>query len=307
MLIATLPSPHRAALVAQILSHPRIDGARFNTGTRSPFSPKETLERLLTQAQAAGKRLWVDLKGRQLRITQWAVPTYGDIILNHPIRCTLPATLILRGGERTSITHVDGATIYVDPPPRDATGDGQAVNVHAPDLEIDGTLTDEDHEYLAACRELGVTDTMLSFVECADDLAEVRALLPGARLVLKIESPAGLDFIRTAAPETLAGCQLMAARDDLYVNVDDPAEILAAITDIVRIDPEAIVASRLLSGVERRTGLSLGDICDIELMRRLGYRHYLLSDGLCHNVFAAAMEAWERVRPLTEVPDVASD
>ena len=274
---------------------------RYNVGARSPWAPRETLERLLEMC--GGRRLWVDLKGRQLRIVQWAVPTFGDIVLNHALDVELPATLVLRGGEQTRIVAVRGTTVYVDPPPSVAVGQGQAVNVHGRGLAIHGYLTEEDEAYLAACRELGLLDVMLSFVEGRADVEAVRERLPGARCVLKIESPRGLDFVRDATPADLEGCQLMAARDDLLINIEPTrVAILPALELIVRKDPEAICASRLFAGLEsgKDGEPSLGDLADLRLMEQLGYRHFLLSDGLCQRRFAEAMRAWEDYLALGE-------
>ncbi|MBI4861559.1 MAG: hypothetical protein HY815_15050, partial [Candidatus Riflebacteria bacterium] len=81
MLIATLPSLHRMPLLQRMVNHPDIGGVRYNVGARTALAPREVLARLAEIAQEAGKTLWIDLKGRQLRITKWADPTYGDIEL----------------------------------------------------------------------------------------------------------------------------------------------------------------------------------------------------------------------------------
>ena len=296
MRIATLPAAHQRALCQQILDHPFIDGVRYNSGARSPEPPLETVSRLLEWATSAGKRLWIDLKGRQLRIEQWAVPTFGDIVLNHSLEVDLPAQLILRHGEETRIVAINGRSVFVDPPPATAVGQGQAVNVRGANLRIDGYLTPDDHAYLQACRELGVLDVMLSFVEQADDISTVRQLLPGARCVLKIESMRGLAFVQAASAAELAGCQLMAARDDLYVNIEpSPAAILPALALLVQRDPEAICASRLFAGLEHAKGAvpSIGDLTDLCYMQQLGYKHFMLSDGICQRRFADVMQAWQ--------------
>ena len=304
-LLATLPAAHQTPLIRQILGSPSVAGARFNVGARSPWSPRETLERVAAEAERAGKRLWVDLKGRQLRIVQWAVPTFGDIVLNHEIEVELPARIVFRGGESSEIVEVRGNRVFVDPPPANAVGQGQAVNVHARRLEVKGYLTEEDEEYLDACASLGILDVMLSFVEGPGDVEAVRNLLPGVRPVLKIESPAGLEFVRSAGPAGLAGCRLMAARDDLMVNLGgspggNPAEMLPALEELVAIDPETILASRVFQGVEQKGTPSLADFCDVRLMETLGYRTFLLSDGLCLRRFAEAAAAWEQYRAVTD-------
>lgn len=300
-LLATLPAAHQTPLLRQILASPSVAGARFNVGARSPWAPRETLERVAAEAERAGKRLWIDLKGRQLRIVQWAVPTFGDIVLNHEIEVELPARIVFRGGESSEIVEVRGNRVFVDPPPANAVGQGQAVNVHARRLEVKGYLTEEDEEYLDAGASLGILDVMLSFVEGPEDVRVVREFLPGVRPVLKIESPAGLEFVRSAGRAGLAGCRLMAARDDLMVNLGgNPAEMLPALEELVAIDPETILASRVFQGVEQKGTPSLADFCDIRLMETLGYRTFLLSDGICLRRFAEAAAAWEQYRTVTD-------
>jgi len=303
MLLATLPAVHQTPLLRRILAHPSVGGARYNVGARSPFSPRETLERLVDAARDEGKALWVDLKGRQLRIVQWAVPTFGDIVLNHEIEVELPARIYFRGSEWSEIREVRGNRLFVDPPPPSAVGQGQAVNVHAARLTIRGYLTEEDEAYLEACQALDIADVMLSFVEEPEDIAVVRDRLPGVRPVLKIESPRGLELVRTASAETLGGTRLMAARDDLMINVgENKASMLPALELLIRKDPEAILASRLFQGVERGEP-ALADFSDLRLMESLGYRTYLLSDGICQRHFDAAVKAWEDYRAVTDAAE----
>ena len=362
-IIATIPPPQRDEQVRLVAEHPLLSGARFNVGARSPYPPAETLERL---RDALGeKTFWVDLKGRQLRITGWAVPTYGDIELNHEFEVDLPATIYFRGAEKSLIREVRGKKIYVDPPPPRAVGDGQAVNVHGKNLRIKGFLTEEDRLYIEAARNLGIHDYMLSFVEEQSDIAAVRELDPAARIVAKIESPRGLEFVRglprrsgttlasgaggagstsgaggtsgasAASSITLASgagstnaagaagsagvagsasgtsgaggaggtsgtsgasgaseIRLMAARDDLFINLEDSKlEMFDALELILEKDPDAMVASRILTSLENEPLVSMGDLSDLHLMDRLGYRTFMLSDGLCarQGAFLAAM------------------
>ena len=58
--------------------------------------------------------------------------------------------------------------------------------------------------------------------------------------------------------------------------------------ELVAIDPETILASRVFQGVEQKGTPSLADFCDVRLMETLGYRSFLLSDGICLRRFAEA-------------------
>ncbi|GAG54334.1 unnamed protein product, partial [marine sediment metagenome] len=207
MLITTLPSAHKLELIGKMCAHPIVDGVRYNVGIRTAYSPLTVLSYL--KKVSDGKKLWIDLKGRQIRITKWADPTYGDIELSHEIEVDLPAKIFFRGGQWSNIIEVYGNKIIVDPDPREALGAGQAINIIGQNLKIKGYLTEMDKQHIIAAKRLGIHDYMLSFVEQDSDLEDVRSLDPDANLVLKIESLKGLAYI----PHTTEN--LMAARDDL--------------------------------------------------------------------------------------------
>lgn len=293
-IIATLPPPHMAQIDV-VAKHELINGARFNVGARTPYSPKETLERILDKMK--GKRLWVDLKGRQLRIVQWAVPTYGDIVLNHEIEVDLPAEIFFRGDQKSCIRNILNNKIYVEPNPPQAVGAGQAVNVHGSNLKIKGYLTEEDNEYIAAAKELGIHDYMLSFVEKEQDIKDVLSLDQEASMVAKIESLAGLAFVAEEYSPYKEYVRLMAARDDLYINIgEDKLAIFGALELIINRDPDAIVASRILESLKSSEVVSLSDLSDLRLMESMGYQRFMLSDGLCFNqkAFLDAMDIMEK-------------
>ncbi len=296
MLIATLPAVFQEDLMRKIIFHPLIDQVRYNVGACSPYSPKETLERILVLTNEFGKKLWLDLKGRQLRIVQWAVPVYGKIILNHELEVDCPARIFFRGNEWSEIKVVKGNTIYVDPPPFHAIGAGQAINVCGNNLKIKGYLIDDDKDYIKAAGELGIKNFMLSFVETAEDSNEVIEIAKSddIEIVLKIESLKGLEFIDLTDVGVLKKHHLMAARDDLLINIGEKkAEILSALLKIISIDSDAILASRIFYGLERDGFVSMGDLSDLRLMQLMGYKNFLLSDGICLKHFDKAMQEWK--------------
>ena len=292
MLIATLPNVTRVNDIDRMVNHPLIDGVRYNVGMRSPYSPQVTLEKLMVQVNKAGKKLWVDIKGRQLRITQWADPTYGDIVLNHPLCVDLPAKIIFRGGKSSNVVAVNGERIYVEPSPTEALGAGQAVNIIGSNLKIEGYLTPEDVRYIKTAQALGVDLIMASFVEELGDLEAIWQLNPKASIVLKIESQKGLELAKSFGKMAKAGTRLMLARDDLMVNIGRAKpRILQAAEMVITQDPEAIVASHLLTSLERGS-LTAADISDLDWLHRLGYRNFMLSDTISHYFFKEAMEIW---------------
>jgi pyruvate kinase len=240
---------------------------------------KESKVEVLERMSRLGKPLWVDLKGRQLRVVGAAIPPYTEIRLSHPIRVQTPVDAYFSDGrERVRVAAVDGDRLILEDGPRRLVGPGESVNIVHPSLEVQGSLTDTDREYLAAMAELGLDRVMLSYVESPEDVAEVQALLPGAELVLKIESTAGLGFVR--AHGRVHG-RLMAARGDLFVEVGRPHQVVGALREIVAADPEAVVASRLFESLADHPVPSSADIGDAAFLLEIGYRHFMLGDLVC--------------------------
>ncbi|AKT43269.1 hypothetical protein [Chondromyces crocatus] len=299
--IVTLP-PY-APFAEEVARHPLCAGIRLNTVMPIAGPPSGVLSRLASLEVP----LWVDLKARQLRVVRAAIPPFTEVRVSHPVRVDVPALAFFGDGrEHARIVAVDGDRLILEDGPRRLVGPGESVNIVDPSLEIEGTLTDSDRAYLAAMRELGLRGVMLSFVERDEDAAEVEAALPGAEVILKIESPRGVDFARRmgahhgrglskAAPEIAPAKgsglgkerqrssirRLMAARGDLYVEVVRPHRILGALRDVLAADPEAIVASRLFNSLSRGPVPDCADISDAAFLMTLGYRTFMLGDDVC--------------------------
>lgn len=290
-LIATVP-PYARHLGA-IAAHPAVSALRFNTVMPIAEPRPDVLASL--RAACQGKPLWLDLKGRQLRITSFAYLPQAFVDISRRISVDLPARVVFKDGEAELVRIVDGDRLILADRPQRVVGAGEPIGILDPSLEVEGFLTDGDREYVAAARALGLHDYLLSFVERESDIEELRALDPDARIVAKIESPRGLDFVRDVHPR-LAGVGLMAARDDLFIQLGHDVAVLDALEQLVRADPRAIVASRVLTSLEGGERVSLADLSDLALMHRLGYRTFMLSDGVCFSerTFGRALEVWER-------------
>src|SRR3989338_6693688 len=149
MLIASLPPVHQDGLLREIINHPIVDAVRYNTGMDSAYDPYETLRRISDLAGPLNKPVHVDLKGRQLRVIEWANLPYGPIILNHRVKVQLPAKVFFRGDATCVLKEVvDGNKLYVDPLPKAPVGRGQSVNILSEKLEVEGGLLPLDHEYI---------------------------------------------------------------------------------------------------------------------------------------------------------------
>ena len=272
---AIVTAPPYADFLEEVAAHPLVEGLRLNTVMPLREEPASVLERL----GRLGPPLWVDLKGRQLRVAEAGIPPYTEVTLTHPIRVPTPVDAWFSDGhERARVAAVDGARLILADGPRRLVGPGESVNIVNPGLRVEGTLTARDHQYLEAMGRGEPRRVMLSYVEGPSDPEEVRELLPGAEVVLKIENERGLAFAREHGA---AHGRLCAGRGDLYVEVRRPHRIVGALRAIIEADPEAIVASRLFDSLADDPIPSAADIGDAAFLLGLGYRTFLLGDAVC--------------------------
>lgn len=271
---AIVTAPPYAAHLGEVARHPLVCGLRLNTVMPLKGAIRENLSRL----SDLGQPLWVDLKGRQLRVAGAALPPYTEVRLSHRIRVDCPVDAYFSDGrERVRVAAADGDRLILEDGPRRLIGPGESLNIVHGSLEIEGTLTEADKAYLEAMRELGLKRVMLSYAECAADAREVRDLLPGSEVMLKIESRRGLDFAKRHG-DSLG--RLCAARGDLFVELA-PHQLPDALRQIIVADPQAIVASRLFESLAYHPVPSSADVCDAAFLLELGYRTFLLGDALC--------------------------
>ena len=240
---AIITAPPYADFLDVAVQHPLVTGLRLNTVMPLKHGPAEAIERL----SGLGKPLWVDLKGRQLRVAEAAIPPYTEVRLSHRIKVETPVDAYFNDGrELARLAAVDGDRLILADGPQRLIGPGESVNIMHPSLEIEGYLTETDTAYLQAMKAAGLNKVMLSYVEGPEDIAVVRQILPDAEMILKIETQKGLDFARQHGSKF---GQLMAARGDLYVEVIQPHRIIGALRTIIAADPKAGVASRIFDSL----------------------------------------------------------
>jgi hypothetical protein len=272
---AIVTAPPYAPFLNEVAEHPLVSGFRLNSVMPLRNGPTEALCRL----QALGHPLWVDLKGRQLRVIQAAIPPYTEVLLSHPIRVDTPVDAFFSDGtERVRVAAVDGNRLILEDGPRRLIGPGESVNIIHPSLEIEGMLTETDHAYLAAMKDLSLRNVMLSYVESPADVEAVQRLLPEAECILKIETQHGLAFTREHGNNY---GRLLAGRGDLYVEVLRPHRIVSALREIISQDPDAVVASRIFDSLTYHPVPSSADIGDAAFLLSLGYRTFLFGDAIC--------------------------
>ncbi len=272
---AIVTAPPYADFLDEVSAHPLVTGLRLNTVMPLEHGPGEALDRL----SSLGPDLWVDLKGRQLRVVGCAVPPFTEVRVSHAVKVPLPADVYFRDGrDHARLVAVDGDRLILEAGPRRVIGPGESVNIVHPDLEVAGTLTATDRAYLEAMAQRGLKRVMLSYVEKESDVAEVEALLPGAEVVLKIESTRGL---RLAEKHSAGLGRLMAARGDLFVEVSRPHRIIGALRSLIRADPNTIAASRIFPGLAWDPVPRCSEISDAAFLMGLGYRTFMLGDEVC--------------------------
>lgn len=286
-LIATIPAMTDLKKVKKIINNPFIFGVRWNTGIVSPYDEKETLQILKDFCENAKKVFWVDLKGRQLRVVEWGNPLYNSIKLNHNVKVEGSAKVLLRGENPLDLVVAKGNEVFVNPIPKHAVGAGQSVNIIGDKVDIEGYLTEKDKRYIEVSKQLGISNIMASFVESINDVVEIKMAHGSCDVVCKIESKKGVSNL-----SDLVGLHLMAARDDLYLELGNPYYMNYALNSIIKQDENAICASRIFTSLEHSNTISFSDFEDLENMYAMGYRHFMLCDNVCNYCFDSAIEGW---------------
>ncbi len=275
--IVTVP-PH-ATFVSEVAAHPVVSALRLNTVMPTKGALEDVLKNL--KDVAGEKDIWIDLKYRQLRLAAYAEPPFTEILLSHKIEVNTPVTAYFRNGEEhDTVLVVDGNRLIMQEGPKRVLGPGESVNIPDSSLKIYGTFTDTDKRYMEAAKRVGINNFMLSFVEAASDIAALREYVGAdADIVAKIESMKGLSYV--ANEWAASHARLMAARGDLYIEVDRPHHILRAVKSIIDADSNAIAASRILPSLEHRADPVCQDLSDIDSLYRMGYKTLMLGDEIC--------------------------
>jgi pyruvate kinase len=268
-------APPYAPYLADVAAHPIVSGLRLNSIMPLKGEPEEAIRRLTE----FGKPVWVDLKGRQLRVVGAAIPPYTELQLSHPIRVDTPVDLFLSDGkESMRVLAVNGDRLILEDGPHRLIGPGESVNIVDPSLEIMGTLTNTDRAYLDAIQMLGCKKVMLSYVETPEDIREVQDILPEAEVMLKIESRKGLQYVRRYGDKF---GRLMAARGDLFIEVLRPHKVVSALQEIAAADSRAVAASRIFDSLVYHPVPTSADIGDVAFLLSCGYRTFMLGDAIC--------------------------
>lgn len=264
-----------------VIHLPFVSGVRFNT--IMPVKEGQMAEKLKELQQRAGtKTLWVDLKARQLRITEFANTPYTAVTINHRISVNLPTKIYFDNGNiMAHLVDIDGNRLILEEYAGRILGPGESVNITDPSLKfLDASpLTERDQRFLDACQTIGLKHFMLSYVEHADEILAIKKTYPNAIIAAKIENKQGMQNLQ-AIHQVADG--VIAARADLYTEIESPHRISTVLKTILQICGEnSIVASRMLSSLLHNSVPSCSDIMDIQYLKEMGYSRFMIGDDIC--------------------------
>ncbi len=274
---AIVTMPPYAPYLEEVIKHPRVSGIRLNTVMPIRDTHEDLLKRL--QEQVGEKEFWVDLKGRQLRIADYGVPPFTEIKLSHEIDVFTPCDAYFSGrDEKATVLAVDRNKLIMQEGPRRVVGPGESVTIVHPTLKVKGYFTDTDKRYIEAGNKAGVNRYMLSFVEGLEDIEEFRKYDNKAELIAKIESRKGIAYVQNRYRNE---CRLMAARGDLYMELNWPHTLIPALETIIEKDKNAVVASRLFDSLAHNPEPKCEEVFDVDSLLRMGYKTFMFGDEVC--------------------------
>lgn len=282
LLVTLWPSfPH----FSQFANDKRLAGIRLNSAMINLTELDNELK--LVSHDTNTVPLFFDIKGRQLRVLE--VHENGhkflDITLNHPIKVKTPVEVLFKAGaDFALLDHLEegGRRLVFEKGPRFDVRPGESLHIRHPSLGVGGELfTTTELAKIDTVKKAGFTKWFLSYVECQNDVDQFQELVgKDAEIWLKIESKRGLEYVQKDFVKK-DNLTLVAARGDLYVELDRPHEILGAVKTIIERDPEACVGSRLLLSVVHEPVPSCSDWHELAWLYDIGYRQMMLCDELC--------------------------
>ncbi len=281
----------------------RLSSIRLNSAMVKGGALVEELEK--AKAVPDSVPLYFDIKGRQLRVKE-VIPNQDhlELVLNHPIQIETPIVVLFKEAKDPAILEqvIDGTHLVFrngrEYGPEYMVYEGESLHIRHPSFRVEGPLfTEQEKEKIVKAREYGFTHFFLSYVESQRDLDEFREYVGDAKVVAKIENKKGLEFVRKKFKKQ-ENLSLMAARGDLYVEVDKPHQIPAALRLIVEKDPTAWVGSRILLSLVENVVPDCADFLELAWLYDVGYRKMMLCDGLClkEEPLARAINAFDAFR-----------
>lgn len=154
-------------------------------------------------------------------------------------------------------------------------------SINLPDSDVLYRSRGDDDGVLVSFEPDSEVEVAVSMAAKATDVERVRAMLPDARVLAKVESQMGLDNL---VEITERADELLIARGDLSIEVG-PRDLMAATQQIITCGcehgKEVILAAGLLVSLERAEKPSIAEISDLWHFHRMGVRQFLLSGTVC--------------------------
>lgn len=279
----------------------RLIGIRMNSAMIS--NPELEAELLRLPSFAPKVPLYFDIKARQPRV----VAVHRNhvslhITVNHPISVALPTVVLFKAGADWAVLREiteEGRRLIFDGGPQYTVDPGESFHIRDASFNLDYTgFTESELQKIEQVRTFGFDKYFLSYVECQRDVDMFLDLVgTDVEVYLKIETKRGLQYVAEEFQKR-PNLRLVAARGDLYVEIDRPHDILSATKLIIEKDPEACVASRLLLSVIPEPVPSCADFSELAWLYDIGYRTMMLCDELClkEELLATAMNVFESFR-----------
>lgn len=285
---------------SQFYRDPRISGIRLNSAMMS--NPE--LDKELEIVKSLSKdRLFFDIKGRQPRVVEiYPNKDHLDLKLNHPIEVKTPCVVLFKAGADFAILdHLEagGQRLVFRGGPKYKVNPGESLHVREKDFKILGDLfTPEEIKKIEKVRKAGFKKYFLSYVESNQDVDQFLELVGrDTEIWLKIENENGLRYVADDFKKQ-DNLVLVAARGDLFVEIDKPHDIIQALKLIIERDPTACVGSRILLSVINDPVPSCADLLEIAWLHNVGYRRMMLCDELClkENLLATAVSVFDTIK-----------
>jgi hypothetical protein len=277
----------------------RLSGIRLNSAMIKVDELDDELE--IAKSIHDAVPLYFDIKGNQLRIRE-VIPNrdHLEIVLNHPIKVRTPTPVLFKAGEDSGLLEEvkNGKHLIFRGGPEYMVYEGESLHIRDPSLVVQGPVfLDYEIEKIEKARKAGFDRFFLSYVQRQSDIDQFREYVGDSLVIAKIEDKKGLEYVANEfRPKT--NLNLMAARGDLYVELDRPHEIMDAMKMIIGKDPNGYIGSRLLLSLVDKPVPSCSDFSDLAWLYDIGYKRMMLCDELClkENLLSRAVNVFESFR-----------
>jgi hypothetical protein len=284
----------------------RVSGIRFN-------SAMITLDELDRELDLLAKNppdvpVYYDVKSRQMRIIEVGTQD-GNLVLtlNHPIAVDTPCVVLFKAGADVALLNriENGNRLVFKGGPTYKLVPGESLHIRDKsfrnlrgETREDNVFTPLEQKKIEKVKAAGFNKFFLSYVEKQSDVDIFQEMVgKDAEIWLKIESIPGMQYVQEHFKKR-DNLVLVAARGDLFVELEQPHHMIEALRQIIQKDPEACVGSRLLLSVIDSPVPSCSDLLEISWLHDVGYRRMMLCDEIClkENLLASAVAVFDGIK-----------